>query len=285
MISNTIVRTARFLKMPPTTQNLYFHLVLNGDDDGVVEAFPVMRLIGATEDDLKILVEKEFVYILNDDLVIYIKDWTEQNTIRLDRKIDSIYKDLLLSVVPEIDYKPSKKRGSQPVVRQMADIGQTNDSLSQDKLSQDKLSQDKLSQDKLSQDKLSQDKLSQDKLSQDKLSQDKLVDIINFKTIQTFYENNGFGTMSAKTREDFIYWIDDLQKIGCTEDDAVQLIIHAMEKSIDNNVRKYAYINSILIDWEQKKVLNVEQVKAMDKQRKSSNKANERVWIESGDDF
>ena len=50
-----------------------------------------------------------------------------------------------------------------------------------------------------------------------------------------------------------------------------------MEKSIDNNVRKYAYINSILIDWEQKKVLNVEQVKALDKQRKASNKANERV--------
>lgn len=58
-----------------------------------------------------------------------------------------------------------------------------------------------------------------------------------------------------------------------------------MEKSIDNNVRKYAYINSILIDWEQKKVLNVEQVKALDKQRKASNKANERVWIKSGDDF
>ena len=72
MISNTIVRTARFLKMPPTTQNLYFHLVLNADDDGVVEAFPVMRLIGATEDDLKILVEKEFVYLLNDDLLTRI---------------------------------------------------------------------------------------------------------------------------------------------------------------------------------------------------------------------
>ena len=107
----------------------------------------------------------------------------------------------------------------------------------------------------------------------------------SYRDIQAFYENNGFGTLSSKTREDVIYWIEDFQKAGCTEEDAIKLIIHAMEKSIDNNVRKYAYINGILKDWEQKKVLNVDQVKAMDKQRKSGKAANERVWIKSGDDF
>ncbi|WP_461198035.1 phage replisome organizer N-terminal domain-containing protein [Enterococcus sp. N249-2] len=107
----------------------------------------------------------------------------------------------------------------------------------------------------------------------------------SYRDIQVFYENNGFGTLSSKTREDFIYWIEDFRKAGCTEEDAIKLIIHAMEKSIDNNVRKYAYINGILKDWEQKKVLNVDQVKAMDKQRKTGKAANERVWIKSGDDF
>ncbi|MCX4168234.1 DnaD domain protein [Enterococcus casseliflavus] len=107
----------------------------------------------------------------------------------------------------------------------------------------------------------------------------------SYRDIQAFYENNGFGTLSSKTREDFIYWIKDFQKAGCTEKNAIKLIIHAMEKSIDNNVRKYAYINGILKDWEQKKVLNVDQVKAMDKQRKTGKAANERVWIKSGDDF
>lgn len=69
MVSNTIVKSARFLKMPPTSQNLYFHLIMNAADDGVVEAFPIMRMIGSTEDDLKILMAKKFVYVLNDNLV------------------------------------------------------------------------------------------------------------------------------------------------------------------------------------------------------------------------
>ena len=260
MISNTIVRTARFLKMPPTTQNLYFHLVLNADDDGVVEAFPVMRLIGATEDDLKILVEKEFVYLLNEDLVTYIKDWNEQNTIRADRKVDSVYKGLLLSVVSGIDYKPSKKKGSQPVVRQMTDNSQTND-----------------------------------RLSQDKLSQDKLVVNHSLKPIQTFYENNGFGTLSSKTIQDFNYWIDDFKKIGAGEQDAIDLIIHAMKLAVDNSVRKYSYVNSILKNWEQKRLITVEQVEAMEKEReqtkqrqqphRASNMPDYSTWVKTGDDF
>ena len=269
MISNTIVRTARFLKMPPTTQNLYFHSVLNADDDGVVEAFPVMRLIGATEDDLKILVEKEFVYLLNDDLVTYIKDWNEQNTIRADRKVDSIYKELLLSVVPEVDYKTSKKKSSQPVVRQMTDNSQTND-------------------------RLSQDKLSQDKLSQDKLSQDKLVVNHSLKPIQIFYENNGFGTLSSKTIQDFNYWIDDFKNIGSDEENALELIIHAMKLAVDNNVRKYSYVNSILKNWEQKRLVTVEQIEAMEKEReqtkqqqphRASNMPDYSTWVKTGDDF
>ena len=55
--------------MPVSTQALYFHLGLRADDDGVVEAYPVMTTIGASEDDLKILVAKQFVTVLNEDLV------------------------------------------------------------------------------------------------------------------------------------------------------------------------------------------------------------------------
>ena len=71
MVNVKIVDSARFLKMPVSTQALYFHLIVRGDDDGVVEAFNVMRMTGATEDDLKILVAKGFVEVLNDDLVTY----------------------------------------------------------------------------------------------------------------------------------------------------------------------------------------------------------------------
>jgi hypothetical protein len=103
MLSLRIVDSARFLQMPLTAHALYFHLALHADDDGVVESFPVMRTTGAAQDDLKILLAKKFIRQLNDDLVVFVTDWREHNFIRADRKTDSVYKDLLLQVVPEAD--------------------------------------------------------------------------------------------------------------------------------------------------------------------------------------
>ncbi len=122
MFSKRIVESARFLKMPPSTQNLYFHLGLNADDDGVVEGYNVMMQTGATEDDLKLLVAKGFVTVLNDDLVTYINDWRENNRIRADRKVDSIYKNLLIKMIPDIELQHAKTRadtGKKPGVKQI----------------------------------------------------------------------------------------------------------------------------------------------------------------------
>ena len=110
MFSKRLINSAKFIKMPASTQCLYFHLGIYADDDGVVEAYNVMNQVGATDDDLKILAAKGFVIVLNDDLVTYITDWTENNKIRADRKIDSIYKDLLLQVVPEVELLEKKDR-------------------------------------------------------------------------------------------------------------------------------------------------------------------------------
>lgn len=200
MISNTVVRTARFLRMPPTTQNLYFHLVLNTDDDGVVEAFPVMRLIGATEDDLKILVEKVFVYLLNEDLVVYISDWNEQNTIRSDRKVDSVYKNLLLKIVPDIEYKESTKKNGQSVVRQMSDKSQQDDRLSKDKLSKDKLREGSSNDD-----------------------DDAL------KEIFKLYEKT-FGVLNSINVQSIQYWCEDL---------SVELMLEALKRSRGAQSFKY----------------------------------------------
>ncbi len=63
-----VTETIDFLQMPASTQNLYFHLGMHADDDGFVETYPVMRLIRAAEDDLKILISKGFASIITDDL-------------------------------------------------------------------------------------------------------------------------------------------------------------------------------------------------------------------------
>lgn len=103
MFSQRIVSSARFLKMSPSAQSLYFHFGMRADDDGIVEAFPIMQMLGAAEDDFRVLVAKGFVRLLNDDMVSFILDWNEHNIIRADRKVDSIYKDLLLQVVPDAE--------------------------------------------------------------------------------------------------------------------------------------------------------------------------------------
>lgn len=110
MFSIRVISSARFLKMPLSSQALYFQLGMHADDDGVVEAFTVMRQVGALEDDLNILIGKGFVIVLNDDLVSYITDWNESNYIRADRKINSIYQPLLLKILPDVQIMPAKPR-------------------------------------------------------------------------------------------------------------------------------------------------------------------------------
>lgn len=140
MFSKRVVRSARFLKMPVSSRDLYFQLGLEADDDGIVEAFNVMRLIGASEDDLRVLITKNFVQVLNEDLVAYITDWNENNKLRADRKVDSIYKDLLLQLNPQakiIEPKPradTKKLTGQVVDAQWTSIGQPMDRIGKDSI-------------------------------------------------------------------------------------------------------------------------------------------------------
>ena len=99
--------------MPPSSRLLYYDLGMYADDDGVVEAFSVMRQTNATEDDLRVLVSKGFVVILNEDLVAVITDWSVNNFIRGDRYHPSIYKDLLLKLgdgIPMVDQRYTNGR-------------------------------------------------------------------------------------------------------------------------------------------------------------------------------
>lgn len=155
MFSTRIVSSARFLKMPISSQALYFHLGTNADDDGIVEAYNVLMSVGCSEDDLKVLVSKGFVQVLNEDLVSYITDWRENNRLRSDRKIDSIYKDLLLSMNPSVellertDRADRKKAISEngtstgrPRDVQWTDNGRSMDGIGKDSIGEDSLVKD-----------------------------------------------------------------------------------------------------------------------------------------------
>jgi hypothetical protein len=90
MFSLAIVQGDDFLDMPLSTQALYFHLGMVADDDGFVAPRKVMRMIGAADDELKVLIAKKFAIIFKSGIVL-ITNWKENNTIKKDRKKPTIY--------------------------------------------------------------------------------------------------------------------------------------------------------------------------------------------------
>ena len=83
--SMKIVDSDAFLDMPQSTQALYFHLGMRADDDGFVNnPRRITRLIGASDDDLNILLSKRFILVFDNGVVV-IKHWKIQNTLKNDR--------------------------------------------------------------------------------------------------------------------------------------------------------------------------------------------------------
>lgn len=93
MFDKTITNSDDFLEMPDSSQNLYFHLSMNADDDGFVNNWKsIMRMTGHKEDDLKVLTAKQFI-IPFDSGVIVIKHWRINNYLRNDRYVETKFKD------------------------------------------------------------------------------------------------------------------------------------------------------------------------------------------------
>jgi hypothetical protein len=95
MFAKAVIGSGKFLRMPATARLLYYDLGMEADDDGVVEAFRVIRTTGASEDDLKILMARGLVRVLNDELVTLITDWKVNNYIQRDRYHPSLYAALI----------------------------------------------------------------------------------------------------------------------------------------------------------------------------------------------
>jgi hypothetical protein len=90
MFSKVVTNSDSFLDMPGSSQALYFHLGMNADDDGFVQARTIVRQVGANPDDLKLLLAKGFL-ISFEDGVIVVKDWKVNNEIRVDRYKETFY--------------------------------------------------------------------------------------------------------------------------------------------------------------------------------------------------
>lgn len=93
MFAKTIIDSDMFLDMPLSTQALYFHLSMRADDDGFINnPKKIQRMIGASDDDLKVLVMKRFILPFDSGVVV-IKHWKIHNYIRTDRYKETVYQD------------------------------------------------------------------------------------------------------------------------------------------------------------------------------------------------
>ena len=93
MFSKSVIDSDAFMDMPLSTQALYFHLAIRADDDGFLgNPKMVMRMICASEDDLKLLIAKNFIIAFGSGVIV-ITHWKMHNYIRTDRYKETIHKD------------------------------------------------------------------------------------------------------------------------------------------------------------------------------------------------
>lgn len=183
MMAKSIIKSDQFLEMPMSSQLLYFHLLSDADDDGFINApKSIMRIIGAKDDDMRVLQAKGYI-IPFDSGVIVIKHWRIHNSLRKDRynpnpQLENERKQLIVSDKKEYELI----QAWQPTGNQLA----TNGYHSIGKYSIDKDSIDKDSIDE-------KDILS----SKHDYASNEITEIIDYFNLKT---NKNYKTTTKKTR-------------------------------------------------------------------------------------
>lgn len=138
MFAKTIIDSDAFLDMPLSAQALYFHLSMRADDDGFVNnPKKIQRMIGASDDDCKLLILKRFILTFESGVIV-IKHWRVHNYIRRDTYKETPYTDekSMLTVgntgAYSISGTPALQSRNEPV----------DEPLTQDRLGQDRLGKD-----------------------------------------------------------------------------------------------------------------------------------------------
>ena len=136
MFTKKITLSDDFISMPHSSQNLYFHLNMEADDEGFVNGVKrIMRTINSNDDDLKILFTKRFVLAFESGVIV-IKHWKLHNKLRDNRIKPTEHQDEKLQLL-------EKENGvyteCQTTVRQLSDKSQARlDKTRLDEISIDK---------------------------------------------------------------------------------------------------------------------------------------------------
>ena len=143
MMAKSIIKSDQFLEMPISSQLLYFHLLLDADDDGFINApKSIMRVIGAKDDDMRVLQAKGYT-IPFDSGVIVIKHWRMHNSLRKDRynpnpQLENERKQLIINDRKEYELATNwQPTGNQLTTNGYHSIGK--DSIGKDSIGKDSI--------------------------------------------------------------------------------------------------------------------------------------------------
>lgn len=144
MFSNEVVGSDAFFEMPPSTQALYFQLGMRADDDGFVNPKMVMRLVGSTDDELKVLIAKRFVLPFENGVIV-IKHWgINNNKIQKDRYKQTMYLEQknLLFIKENGAYTMDKNKGI-PACEQSVNKKLTKSRVEESRVEESRVREDK----------------------------------------------------------------------------------------------------------------------------------------------
>ena len=141
MFAKTIIDSDAFLDMPMSARLLYYDLSMRADDDGFMNApKKVMRMIGATQDDLSILALRKFIIPFESGVVV-IKHWKIHNYIRKDTYNETKYKEEKATLT--LDENNAYTQGITTDRLPPVDGPSTQDRLGKDRLGKESIEEEK----------------------------------------------------------------------------------------------------------------------------------------------
>ena len=241
MFSKKITETDNFLDMPLSSQALYFHLNMGADDEGFIDKVKtIQRTIGASDDDVKILIAKGFIIPFESGVVV-IRHWRIHNYIQADRFQSTIHKE----EKEQLEFDKSKIANIKPLDQCIQNVYKVD---TQVRIGKDRLDKDRLELDK---DRLELDK---DRLELDKVNNLNYTGGENEKKSfsQIIKESNiKLNDRQAQMLLDYV-GLDNM---------TIEMIQYAVELTEDAGANNFNYLNKILKSWREKKLTSLEAVK------------------------
>lgn len=210
MFAKTIIDSDAFLDMSLSTQALYFHLSMRADDDGFVNnPRKIQRMIGAGDDELKMLIAKKFIIPFESGVCV-IKHWRIHNYIQNDRYKETVYKDEKAHLI--LKENKAYKYVDTPCIQSVSKVE--------------------------TQIRLDKTRVDKNRLEENRLEIEENTDIC--RQLSSIWTSNGYGTLNKTL-------LDKL--LADVEIYSLEWLIKAIEIGNQRGKRTYSYLKGILENW------------------------------------